>query len=408
MKNYIFIFFFTASSLAAELFVGVATEDITPPIGTPSAGYEKRKSAPMQGVHDPLLASAMVLDNGVKKIVFCSVDHLGLPFTLNERVKQAVKRQAPQLEGCSFYIGSSHTHSGGGAFYDIPVVGELLAGPYVETIAQGYVDGVAQAIIKASERMQPAKIGIGYSKVHSISDYRSKWPEHFTLENDLAVIKVTSLDNELIAVLFNFALHPTVLGPENRLFSADFVGYARNEIRKQLGANVTCLYFNGAQAEITPPSPQTGSFCHANKIGTTLANAVTTLCQTITTDETISIKSSTKEYSFAPQSTPYGLKVPLESYPTELSLLVLNSNHAFAAIPGELSCLLASQLKTEAAKLGLAHLSILGLVNDAHGYIIMPEAYHAKTMESGLSFGGEMYGTRVHDLIFDLIYTHAQ
>jgi hypothetical protein len=54
---------------SADLKVGIGKVDITPPIGTPSAGYMERKGEGMQGIHDPLLAIALFIDNGEKKIV---------------------------------------------------------------------------------------------------------------------------------------------------------------------------------------------------------------------------------------------------------------------------------------------------------------------------------------------------
>jgi len=41
---------------------------------------------------------------------------------------------------------------------------------------------------------------------------------------------------------------------------------------------------------------------------------------------------------------------------------------------------------------GYTHVSIFGLTNDAHGYIILPDSWRHKTFESGFSFGGENYG----------------
>jgi len=75
-----------------------------------------------------------------------------------------------------------------------------------------------------------------------------------------------------------------------------------------------------------------------------------------------------------------------------MNVIVLNHSHAFITIPGELSCLYDKSLKTFAKSLGFEHLSIFGLTNDAHGYIILPDSWRHKTMESGLSFGGEDYG----------------
>lgn len=390
MRYLLLILFSFVLQLSLDaLQVGVGRQDITPPLGTPSAGYEKRKGAPMQGVLDPLYATAMVVDTGTHKLVFCSVDNLGLPFSTCEEIKKRA-----HLENCSYFIGSSHTHSGGGAYFDVPVVGELLAGKFDPAIKERYIQGISQAIIDAANSMQPAKIGLGYSKVEGITEYRSKWPEKCELENDLAIIKVTKADGSPLAILCNFALHPTVLKADNMLFSSDFVGPLRQKLQSELG-NVMCLYFNGAQGEIIPPSLE------CQEIGNTLAERAAALWRETDVSDSFDVQHHRHTYSFIPETTPYGFTVPLETYPTELSLLVVNKSHLFVAMPGELSCLYNTLLKKECLKLGYSHLSVLGLTNDAHGYILMPEAWHAKTMESGLSFGGELYGKQLIDLTIE-------
>ena len=125
-RGFLFLLLFVIPAyVCAVLTVGIGRTDITPPTGTPSAGYGDRKGEGMQGVHDPLLALALLIDNGEKKIVLCSVDHLGFTYEMVREVAQRVQRR-PELAACEIYIGSSHTHSGGGAYLDIPVVGEML------------------------------------------------------------------------------------------------------------------------------------------------------------------------------------------------------------------------------------------------------------------------------------------
>ncbi len=388
------LFLAVSFGLFAECFVGVSTSDITPPIGTPLAGYEKRKGAPMQGVQDPLLATCMIIDN----VVFCSVDHLGMPYGLIQKIQAKAKMLVPELEKASFFIGSTHTHSGGGAYYDLPVIGEMLAGPYDEKIADGYVDGIVKAIVEAASHKEPALVGIGYAAVDGVAQFRSKWPERYVPEEGLSLIKVTKKDGAPLALLYSYALHPTVLGHENMRFSADFVGASRDLLHDLLGKEVVTLYFNGAQAELVP---QEGTTCQS--VGKQIAAKVYDLWKKTEVDETISLRVKKHSYSFTPKTTPYGLSVPLEKYDTEISLLTVNKKDLFVAVPGELSALYAVELKQAAKKRGYTNLTVLGLVNDAHGYIIMPEAWHAKTAESALSFGGPLYGKELCDQILNML-----
>src|SRR5712692_442153 len=76
----------------AVVEAGVGKTDLTPSIGTPLAGYGARQGGPSTGVHDPLEARALILSNGVEKLAFVAVDHLGFDHAMVERVRSAAER----------------------------------------------------------------------------------------------------------------------------------------------------------------------------------------------------------------------------------------------------------------------------------------------------------------------------
>lgn len=379
----------------AVLLIGVGKSDITPPIGTPSAGYADRRGEGMEGVHDPLLAVALFIDTGEKKIAFCSVDHLGFTYEMAQQIAQQI-HALPQLTDCEVYISSSHTHSGSGAYLSIPKFGETLAGSYSSELTLATIAKTVNAIVQASQNAIPAKIGVGITKVEGLSQYRGSWPVNVEPLKDVAIIKVVKEDETPLAVLFNYPVHPTILKSQNRLFSADFVGYARNHLQKELGGEVQPLFINGAQGDIAPTIlNETDRFIACEKLGTALAESVAKVWEEIKTTAALSIQTEKFSYAFEPKATPGGLQLPLKRYESEINLIVFNQEHAFLTIPGELSCIYDKLLKRVGKQLGYSHVSIFGLTNDAHGYIITPEAWSHKTMESNLSFGGENYGELV-------------
>jgi hypothetical protein len=380
----------------AALFVGVGKADITPPIGSPSAGYSARKGAGMTGIHDRLMAIALVIDNGQKRVAFCSVDHLG--FT-NEMVQQIVRKvqSEPTLETCEIFIGSSHTHSGGGGFVDLPILGKMLAGAYNKRLFQMYVDKTAQAIIDAGKNLGEGKLGVGYGHAEDLSRFCSEWPDQVSPLSDVCVIKVTKDDGSPLAVLFNYPMHPTVLNQDNREFSADFVGCAREELKTLLGKEIYPLFFNGAQGEIHPSiEDESDRFGTCASLGKSLAKTVSAIWNETEVKDEAEIATEKTSYAFKPQTKVLGFPLPfLSKYSTEINVLVLNKTEAFVTIPGELSCMYDAHLKEKGLELGYAHVSILGLVNDAHGYIIPPQAWDYKTRHTKLSFGGKKYGDLV-------------
>lgn len=395
------LFFLSLPLLAHALTVGIGKVDITPPVGTPSAGYIERKGGGMEGVHDPLLAIALYIDNGEKQIVLCSVDNLGFDYEMVQAVTRYVHAWEG-LENCEVYVGSSHTHSGGGSYLNIPVIGSLLAGAYNSKLVDFYIEKTAEAIIQASQQSIEGKIGIGYGFADNLSKFRSKWPEDAVPLADVAVIKVESADGTPYAVLFNYAMHPTVLRSQNRLFSADFIGYARDHIQMLLGKDIQPIYFNGAQGDITPQT-EDNQFETCEAIGKSLAATVQKIWESTMVQETLSISTEKFSYGFVPQATPAGMKLPVDHYSTEMNLILFNKTDAFLSMPGELSSVYDTRLKQKGKELGLKHVSILGLTNDAHGYIILPEAWRKKTFESNLSFGGENYGDLIEEKAVSLL-----
>src|SRR6476646_3837494 len=53
-----------ALNRATPLRAGVGRAEISPPVGTPLGGYGERHGKPSTGLHDPLFAKALALDDG--------------------------------------------------------------------------------------------------------------------------------------------------------------------------------------------------------------------------------------------------------------------------------------------------------------------------------------------------------
>lgn len=396
----------------ATLKVGVGKSDITPPIGTPSAGCFERKVG-MIGVHDPLLATAMVIDNGEKLIAFCAVDHMGFLHEMIEDVKRQVHNYPP-LARCEVVVGASHTHSGGGGYLNIPEIGELIAGPYRVNLVKICVDGAVNAIIQAAQNLQPAKIGIGYGQVKGLTTYGGVYPKEIDPPTDLSVLKVTKLDGSPLAVFFNYSLYPDVLVYEvsddpldfetMMLFSADIVGYARDHVKSLIGGEVTPIFFNGAKGELlaTVPFPD-DRFKSCDVVAKNLAEGVQKVWNSTQAESEVKISTFKNSYIFEPKPTPAGYILPIEKYQTEINLIVFNHRDAFVTIPAELSCSYDPVLKNKAKQLGFKQLSILDIVNDAHGYVYSPESWRLKPAEVEFSWGGEMYGQEMENKISNLL-----
>jgi hypothetical protein len=398
---------FIGAPLHAELRAGAGLADITPPIGTPSAGYGDRMGAGMEGVHDPLLATALAIDDGERRVVLAGVDHLGFDRAMVEEVAAGVRERTGD-GAVELFLCSSHTHAGGGAFLDIPGLGPALAGKFDPAARGLYVRGAIEAVVASLGALRPARIGIGYGSAPDLNAYRGDWPPNVETPTDLAVLEVTDAAGAPIAVWFDYAAHATVLpGRENMRFSADFVGYARNALRAALGPETVAVYCNGAQGDVSPRPPEVAGedmWRRAEAMGEALAAQVLEVWSATDTADSLRIEIARHPYDLEVKPTSNGVQLPFATRPSEISLLVLDDVHALVAVPGELSAIYDADVERFGRWLGFERVTILGLTNDAHGYIITPESFRHRTYESTVSFGGELYGEKVESIIFALLH----
>ena len=72
------------------------------------------------------------------------------------------------------------------------------------------------------------------------------------VDPELSVLRFDDLQGKPIAVLVNFAAHPTMLKPADRLFSADYPGQMKNEVERVLGTQ--CVFMQGAAGDMSRPT----------------------------------------------------------------------------------------------------------------------------------------------------------
>lgn len=190
------------------LRAGAAQVDITPP---QSMFPIKVGPEVLGGVHDPLYAHALVLDNGFTKVALVSVDTTSLPSP--EEIVKAVSDEL-KVPASHLSIAATHDHEtptfggGGGAnAYDVR--------PYQAILQKGVVEAVRQA----NASLQPARIGFGTGKAYinvnrdeKIGDsYKMGYAPEGPTDKTVAVMLVTNASGQPIAVWSNYAVHGVVM-----------------------------------------------------------------------------------------------------------------------------------------------------------------------------------------------------
>ena len=131
---------------------GAAAVDITPKPGVSLDGVIS-KPGPAKGVHDPLHARALVLDDGQTRLAIVVTELCMIDRETCDQAKASIQ-QRTGLPPQRVLISAVHTHAA-------PRVRYGRRGPLDDEYYQFFVDRVAEAVQKAVANLQPAKVAWG-------------------------------------------------------------------------------------------------------------------------------------------------------------------------------------------------------------------------------------------------------
>jgi len=230
--------------------------DITPNRAVSLAGYAARVQ-PFEGIHSSLEANALIARSGKNIVVLVSLDLLFVGSELRERLEKAlVGRVFPE----GLFLAASHTHFAPATDMSLPKLGQA---------EQWYVDFVYEKILSLINSLlegpfRPMKI----SRTRCLAEHvvnrrrrRKRLVRRYPfIESKVSLYPnpqgytdqtVTTFNIDHQAVIWNFSCHPVFM-PEMNHVSADFVGYVRDAVRKQLGPETPVLFFQGFSGNLFP------------------------------------------------------------------------------------------------------------------------------------------------------------
>ena len=225
-----------ASAQPKPLFeAGAARRVITPDPLLPITGG-MGPTSPARSKQGDLTARAIVLRAGSETVAIVSLDLLGFPSVLGDRARALV----PRIPADRILIGSTHTHSAPDC-YAYPDgrgghTGSLLYMRFV-------TEQVAAAVNEALDRLKPAELRVASGNVEGKVAYNYYAPDLY--DRRASVLQARGLDGAMIATLVNYAVHPEVLGSKEGILSPDLVGPLNERIEREAGG--MALFMNGAQ-----------------------------------------------------------------------------------------------------------------------------------------------------------------
>lgn len=342
----------------ALLPVGVASVDITPPVGAVLVGYRDRVST---SLGHGLRAEALVVGSGRARWALVTADLLGFSRPLVQTLRRAISRRTGIAIG-RILLTATHTHSGPDALSPQPARGEaawrrrLLAG--IAAMVARAARSAAPATVEAASCRAPAWLHnrrVRQADGSVRNEWRDPQRRHTGHVDDLVqLLAVRRPDGHIAALLVNYGCHPVTLGPQSLAISADYVGYLKEALERR-GVGTT-LFAIGGHGDINPPQCIRTSARHAQRMGNAIARLIAAALPGL------------RPLSGAPLavSLPWRLRRGITPIATEVMAVGVGPA-AIIALPGELCSELAVAIR-RAAGSGV-HAIVVSLGNDYIGYL---------------------------------------
>lgn len=246
---------------------------ITPGPGHPMGGYLAREGV-ATGVHDDLEATLVWLSSDDDPgVVWVTLDALAADVTLTG-VLTAVVAAETGVPAERVLVCASHTHSGPDGW-----TGSIHPGLPAE-LEPELVGRLVEQVREAARQLCPHRTPVvarwneGMAARIGANRHRHDGPH----DGSVGVLTLHHLDGSAAAMLFDYASHPTVLGPDNLAWSADWPGVARRE----LAAHAPVVAFlQGAAGDASSRFVRRGrGYAEVTALGGLLAESITRLLPT--------------------------------------------------------------------------------------------------------------------------------
>ncbi len=361
----------------AEIRAAIAVRVVTPnPLLPVSGGIGIPE--PVRRKEGDLTVRALVIADKDTRVAIASVDFLGWPAVLGDRARARVKGIPPE----NILIGATHTHSAPDPYAFPDPNGNTGADlGYLRSVA----DRIGDAINEAEDHLEPATVRMATGEANGRIAYNAYAEALF--DPRCSVIQFLGSDGHPRITLVNYAVHPEVLGPRQGICSPDLVGPLYSRLGEKGGG--TGIFLNGAQGGMVtadnrrPGGQEARTWEECQRIGELLADEALRIIANAQVDPDPPLDCWHRVVRFPVESpvilavlkgSPMGYRTDENGQvATRLNLVRLGTAEMLT-VPGEALPNIGAYLKRKMT--GRQNL-ILGLTNDAFGYILTPEDWGA-------------------------------
>jgi hypothetical protein len=377
-------------------------------------------------VRDPLAVSALALESKGRRAAVVSCDVLSLK---NRIVADLRSRLSSVVEPQYLLLAATHTHTG-------PPVCDALGSTSDEASVEALASIIEQAVRKAFERLEPARLGWasartpgfafprrwrmkdGTVQMHPRKDDPNLVEPESQADDTLTVLRVSRADGSPIALCVNFACHATFVGG-GQFYSADYPGVVRKSAKKALGGEVAVLFLNGPCGDVCQDDVEDRSESRhgeepMERIGAQLASRAVELAGAASMSEDAALAAASEVIQAAVRAVPEADLRAAQSWAEGRSLAeapdtakevalrellfveadrserpVLDieiaglriGDGALVALPGEIFTAIGREIRAGSP---FRHTALVELANGCYGYVPTAEAFAGGGYETWL------------------------
>lgn len=296
---------------------------INPPPDIAHGGWGAQKHEQAEGIDLDLWATALALSDGRTTALILDVDIQILTNERADQIRDAVSRATgvpiEHIRACA-----THTHSGPVPYKSWIEKGYELVGPWFEGVAQGCAEAAVEAI--AGLRPVVVRAGCGDCRINANRRAMTAAGERFLgvnsdgrCDHEVLVVRFDAVESRAglrpaqgqvgdlphapIAVLVNYACHPTIMGPANRLITPDYPGAMKRVVEHAVGAR--CVFLQGSAGDVGPVQGFQADPRVYRDLGAVLGHEVARVALALT-----SVPSSLALHEVVPSGAPLGMYAP--------------------------------------------------------------------------------------------------
>jgi len=410
--------------------VGFSVIDLNPEIGIPLAGYgnplrrlkpvdigNKYENCfffrPSEGFHTPIRAKTMVIASDKQKLIFISLDVIGVEFTFVRQLCCLLSKYGVKEE--NIIVSATHTHSGPGTLSQRIPLQLVAVDLFMKKNYDDVLTKVAECVVTALDNLEPATLfSASFNTVGLQRNKFRKLDQQWYNPTANLLLALSMSKDQWIGGIVNYSIHGGGMPVGTMLYSSDFPGQIEIQLENKIlninngEVRPVILFVNGAEGDVATPER---GIEYIEDLGQKFIlqadSALNNLIQVNRGIDIISaklwlgipalpLKFSSGDNSVL-KNSPFLLRLSLFPFMPQYSYITLIKIGSITIFtwPGELSTELGFQLCKVAKENGYLNPWIFGLTNDYVSYFTDKQEFHEGVYDSGSSIYNFRGGRRI-------------